>query len=238
MSNNSRSVDGRRLYEQVADRIRALINAGDLTEGARLPPERDLALQLGVSRSSLREALIALEIYGRIEIRSGSGIYVSASRGDASLFYLGESPADLLQARVVLESSVANLAAARASKPGLERIEAALEDMREDLADGASPVEADRRFHLSIAEQSGNSVLVGMVSTLLDGRHSPISRMSVRTETPHSWQSALEEHDAILRALKSRNPQAAAAAMCHHLQASHGRWIGEPNDLWIAAAMV
>jgi DNA-binding FadR family transcriptional regulator len=226
------------LYEQVADRIRALIEAEDLTEGARLPAERDLALQLGVSRSSIREALIALEIYGRIEIRSGSGIYVSASRrSDAAVLCLGESPADLLQARVVLESSVANLAAARASKPGLERIEAALEEMRQGLARGDKPVEADRLFHLSIAEESGNSVLVGMVRTLLDGRHSPISsRMSVHAETLPSWQSAVKEHEAILRALKSRNPQAAAAAMCHHLQASHGRWIGEPNDLWIAAA--
>jgi DNA-binding GntR family transcriptional regulator len=60
--------------------------------------------------------------------------------------------------------------------------------------------------------------------------------MSVHAETLPSWQSAVKEHEAILRALKSRNPQAAAAAMCHHLQASHGRWIGEPNDLWIAAA--
>lgn len=240
MSDTQRSVETGRCYDRVADRIRALIEAQGLMQGARLPPERDLALLLGVSRASLREALIALEIYGRIEIRSGSGIYVSAGRrGDAPAFCLGDSPADLLQARVALESSVASLAAARASQLGLQRIGEALEEMRESLANGCKPVEADRRFHLRIAEQSGNQVLVGMVANLLDGRNSPIaSRMRVHVETADSWKSALAEHEAILRALKSRNPQAAAAAICHHLQASHGRWIGEPNDLWTNPALM
>lgn len=240
MSDTQRSVDTRRTYEQVADRIRALIKAEGLTCGARLPAERDLSSLLGVSRASLREALIALEIGGRIEIRSGSGIYVSAGRrADMAALGLGESPADLLQARLALESAVASLAAARASRLGLQGIEEAVEEMRESIAYGFKPVEADRRFHLRIAEQSGNQVLVGMVANLLDGRNSPIaSRMSVHVETADSWKSALEEHEVILRALKSRNPQAAAAAICHHLQASHGRWIGEPNDLWIAPALI
>lgn len=241
MSNHQRSIETRRLYEQVADRIKALIEAEGLTNGARLPAERDLATQLGVSRPSLREALIALEIDGRIEIRSGSGIYVCpvTHRNDVAALSLGESPAELMQARVVLESAVATLAAARASKLGLQRVEEALEDMREGLANGYKPVEADRRFHLSIAEQGGNVVLADMVGTLYDSRHSPISsRMSVRGETLKSWQSALAEHESILRALKSRNPQAAAAAMCHHLQASHGRWVGAPAELPISTAPV
>ncbi|MFG6432912.1 FadR/GntR family transcriptional regulator [Roseateles sp. LYH14W] len=226
-------VETRRLYEQIADRIRALIDAEGLLEGARLPGERNLASQLGVSRPSLREALIALEVEGRIEIRSGSGVYVcpSGRRGDSSALGLGDSPGELLQARAVLESAVITLAAARVSTLGLLRVEEALGEMRDELARGCMPVEADRRFHLSIAEQSGNSVLVGMVGALFDDRHSPISsRMSMRAETMDSWQAALEEHEAILRVLKSRNPQAAAAQMCHHLQSSHKRWVGEPIE--------
>ena len=234
MSIHHRSDESRRLYEQIADRIRALIEAGGLVEGARLPAERDLALQLGVSRPSLREALIALEIDGRIEIRSGSGIYVcpSGSRGDIPALSLGGSPEELLQARVVLESAVTTLAAARASPLGLHRVEDALEEMRDGLVRGCRPVEADRRFHLSIAEQGGTSVLIGMVGALFDGQHNMISAgMSVYAETADSWQSALGEHEAILQALKSRNPQAAAAAMCHHLQSSHRRCVGEPPEL-------
>jgi DNA-binding FadR family transcriptional regulator len=231
MSVHHRSIETRRLYEQIADRIKALIEAGRLAGGARLPAERDLASQLGVSRASLREALIALEIEGSIEIRSGSGIYVSRSGrlGDISAADLGDSQADLLQARVLLESAVTSLAAARASESGLDRVEEALAEMRNGLASGCTQAEADRRFHLSIAEQCGNSVFVELVGALFDSHQSSVSsRMRARSETPHGRQCDLDEHEGILRALKSRNPQAAAAEMCHHLLACHRRWGGEP----------
>jgi DNA-binding FadR family transcriptional regulator len=133
-----------------------------------------------------------------------------------------------MQARVVLESGLTSLAAVRASPLGLASVQEALEEMRGGLAKGHEPLEADRRFHLSIAELGGNSVLVELVGALFDGRCSPIpSRMNARVATAHSWQSALDEHEAILRALKSRDPQAAAAQMCRHLQSSHRRQVGE-----------
>lgn len=229
-----RANDSRRQYQLVADRIRALIEDERIGVGARLPAERELALQLGVSRPSLREALIALEIDGRVEIRGGSGVYVCASPtgvGEAATSALGDSPAELMQARVVLEGAVITLAAARTTKAGLQRVEEALAAMREEHAFGRKPVDADRRFHLSIAEMTGNSVLVDMVGALFDGRHSPIAeRMSGQVESIHTWQAALGEHEAIYRALEGRNPQAAAAAMCSHLLASHGRWAGEPAE--------
>jgi DNA-binding FadR family transcriptional regulator len=231
MSVHHRSVETRRLCGQIADRITALIEAGGLLEGARLPAERDLASQLGVSRQSLREALIALEIDGRIEIRSKSGIYVCppGRRGDISALSLRDRPAELVQARVVLESGLTTLAAVRASASGLRRVEEALEDMRDGIACGCAPVEADRRFHLSIAELGGNSVLVEIVGALFDGRHSPIpSRANGSIDTVHGWRAALDEHEAILWALKARDPQAATAAMCHHLESSHRRWLTEP----------
>ncbi|MBW8845496.1 MAG: FadR family transcriptional regulator [Burkholderiales bacterium] len=231
MSVHHRSIETRRPYEQIAERIKALIETVRLTGGARLPPERNLASELGVSRASLREALIALEIEGSIEIRSGSGIYLSPSGrlGDISATDLGDSQADLLQARVLLEGAVTSLAAARASESGLHWVEEALVEMHNGIARGSTRVEADRRFHLSIAEQCGNSVFVELVSTLFDSYQSSISsRMGARSETLRGWQCDLDEHEGILRALKSRNPQAAAAEMCHHLQACHRRWGGEP----------
>ncbi|HEV6967555.1 FadR/GntR family transcriptional regulator [Roseateles sp.] len=229
-----RTGDSRRQYQLVADRIRALIEDEKLAPGSRLPAERELSLQLGVSRPSLREALIALEIDGRVEIRGGSGVYVCptpAGTGEAATSALGESPAELMQARVVLEGAIITLAAARVTKAGLQRVEEALAAMRDEHAGGRKPVEADRRFHLSIAELAGNSVLVDMVGNLFDGRHGPIAaRMSGQVESTHTWQAALGEHEAIYRALEARNPQAAAAAMCTHLLASHDRWAGEPAD--------
>ncbi|MFG6488482.1 FadR/GntR family transcriptional regulator [Roseateles sp. BYS78W] len=235
MSHLHRGGDGRRQYQLVADRIRALIEAEAAVPGSRLPAERELAAQLGVSRPSLREALIALEIDGRVEIRGGSGVYVRAlpvDGGSATPSY-GDSPADLMQARVVLEGAVIMLAAARVTREGLKPIEDALAAMRREHAHGRRPVEADRRFHLGIAEMAGNPVLVEMVGTLFDGRHSPIAaRMSSDVESSSQvWQIALGEHEAIYRALEARNPQAAAATLSTHLLASHGRWVGVPAEI-------
>lgn len=240
MSTHHRAGESRRQYQLVADRICALIEQERIGVGSRLPAERELALQLGVSRPSLREALIALEIDGRVEIRGGSGVYVCAKAVGAdgsATSSLGDSPAELMQARLVLEGAVITLAAARVTKAGLQRVEDALAAMREEHAGGHQPVDADRRFHLSIAEMTGNSVLMDMVGRLFDGRHAPIAaRMSGKVESNDTWQSAMGEHEAIFRALEARNPQAAAAAMCSHLMASLGRWVGESPEAASASA--
>jgi GntR family transcriptional regulator, transcriptional repressor for pyruvate dehydrogenase complex len=226
--------DTRRLYQQVADQIRSVIEASGLAPGTRLPPERELALQLGVSRPSLREALIALEIEGIVETRMGSGVYVCAApsqRAPLELPMLGESPSELMQARSVLESAVVTLAAARVTRQGLERVRACLDAMRHEVRRGNSPLEADRRFHVTIAEMTGNSLLVRLVGELFDARHGAITtRMSRRAENARSWQTAFQEHEAILRALDMRDPQEAAAAMCGHLRASRDRWIEQSGS--------
>ena len=231
MTATPKPVDTRRLYQQVADRIRTVIREGQYEVGSRLPPERELALQLGVSRPSLREALIALEIDGRIEIRMGSGVYVCAPPVAAERHTpaLGESPTELMQARATLEGAVVALAAARVTRAGLDRVADSLAAMKREHARGRMPVEADRRFHLGIAELAGNTVLVRMVGELFDGRHSPISsRMSGHAETVQTWTVALAEHERIFRALEARDPQAATAAMFTHLRASEERWVSEP----------
>src|SRR5690349_10982460 len=103
-----RQIEPRRLYQLIADQIRGLIQGGKFPPGSRLPPERDLATQLGVSRPSLREALIALEIDGSVEIRMGSGVYVGNQplRAAASTAALGDSPSELMAARAALEGVV------------------------------------------------------------------------------------------------------------------------------------
>ncbi len=223
-----RPSETRRLYQHVADRIRAVIQEGGYPTGSRLPPERELALQLGVSRPSLREALIALEIDGRVEIRMGSGVYVCAppKRADRTPA-LGESPSELMHARAILEAAVVSLAAARVTRQGMARIRASLDAMRDDHAKGRGPLDNDRRFHVAIAEMGGNTVLMRMVGELFDERHSPIAaRLSVRSESVVTWGEALAEHERIYQALDARDPQAAAAAMSTHLRASQERWVG------------
>lgn len=230
MQLHAKPPENRRLYQQVADQIRDFIEHGGIAPGTRLPPEREFASQLGVSRPSLREALIALEIDGRVEIRMGSGVYVCQPPATAGRTTpaLGDSPTELMQARAAVEGAVITLAAARATRQGLLRVRESLEAMRADHLRGHNPVHNDRRFHLSIAEMAGNSVLARLVGELFDGRHGPLpSRMSGRAENVRTWDQAMAEHEAIYRCLEARDPQSAAAAMCTHLRASQERWIGD-----------
>lgn len=227
MTTNWKPGDSRRLYQQVADQIRKVIGQRSFGPGSRLPPERELALQLGVSRPSLREALIALEIQGIVEIRMGSGVYVcDVPQADARTLALGESPSEMMQARAVLESAVIALAAARATRQGLDRVRTCLVAMRHEMQRGDHPVEIDRRFHVTIAELSGNGMLAKMVGELFDSRHEAISsHMARRSESTHAWEVAFQEHERIYQALEARAPHEAVAAMSTHLTASQERWI-------------
>lgn len=227
MSEAPKGPESRRLYQQVADQIRDLIRAGQFAPGSRLPAERDLAQQIGVSRPSLREGLIALEIDGSVEIRMGSGIYVCATPSDDNFTRsMGESPSELMQARAVLESTVVALAAARMTSGVLETLGGTLQQMRVDIAAGKQPLDQDRLFHATIAAQTGNSVLVRLVTGLFDDRHQPITkRIRTRYESSSTWMAAVVEHEAILRALEAADPLLAQARMRAHLEASRERWI-------------
>ncbi|HEV6964102.1 FadR/GntR family transcriptional regulator [Roseateles sp.] len=226
------SQEAPRQHQLVAERIRSLIALDHIAMGSRLPSERELALRLGVSRQTVREALIALEIDGHVDIRGGSGVYVCATAKlstDVAPLVLGESPEALANARAVLESSVASLAAARQNEDGLRRVEEALQAMRDDVAVGRRPIESDRLFHVCIAEMCGNAVLAALVGVLFDGRNNPATlRLCHRSESAATWRAAIAEHEVILGALKGRDPQSASAAMDHHLRASVRRWTEGP----------
>ena len=208
--------DTRRLYQQVADEIRGLIRTGQFPPLSRPPRQSaNWPSSLGVSRPSLREALIALEIEGSVEIRMGSGVYVclpaepepAAAPGEAGVF--GESPSELMAARVAIEGAVVIMACARMSSEALDEIAQALERMRVAVEAGRSPLDDDRAFHLAIATRAGNSVLTRIVGELFDERHSRISmRISRRFETRETWVAALAEHEAILAALEAAEPLA------------------------------
>jgi GntR family transcriptional repressor for pyruvate dehydrogenase complex len=223
-----KQVDNRRLYQQIAEQIRTFIDKGNYTAGARLPPERDLAQQLGVSRPSVREALIALEIEGSVEVRMGAGVYVcnAAQRKPQSLASMGESPIELMQARAAIEGTIVLQACARATPEALLALRQILDNMLSAMAQNRSPLAFDRQFHQTIAAMTGNSVLERLVGELFDERHSPIAaRLSAHSESGQSWATALQEHETILRALENRDVLAAQNAMRMHLQASEQRWV-------------
>jgi len=231
MNIHVRPVESRRLYQQIAEQIRELIQAGVFEVGGRLPAERDLAQQLGVSRPSLREALIALDVEGNVEIRSGSGVYICEQPEAAApraMPALGESPHELMQARTALEGAVAVIACSQGSDEQLKRLREVLKKMQSETARKKPPVDIDRQFHMTLAEMTGNSVMVRLVANLFDERHSPIfAKITLRYENSRTWNAALREHEAIVRAIEARDPLAAQAAVVTHLKASEKRWIGE-----------
>ncbi|MDP9043277.1 MAG: FadR family transcriptional regulator [Pseudomonadota bacterium] len=229
MTVQMKQVEPRRLYQQIADQIREHIRQGGFATGTRLPPERDLAQQLGVSRPSLREAMIALDIEGTVEIRGGSGVYVRTppERPLKATGSLGDSPMELMQARAALEGSVVVLACVHATEIRLAVLREIVESMRGAIARKRSPLEFDRQFHLTIAEMSGNLVMVRLIGEMFESRHSPISsKFSSRFENTRTWHLALKEHEAILKALEQRDPLAAQTAIRAHLKASEERWVG------------
>jgi DNA-binding FadR family transcriptional regulator len=213
-----------RLYQVAASRISALIHKGEYRPGERLPAERDLAKKLNISRPTVREAMIALEIAGLVEIRRNSGIYVTETPGAGRLarlrpFDAGPSPFDVIDARRLVECGVAERAAERAARADLARIDKAIADMERDMAQGGKGLEADRCFHTLIAQATGNSALVSLVDGLWEGMLSaPIFHgLSEYTGLPDHQKMTIGDHRAILAALRRKDPTAAREAMAAHL---------------------
>ena len=211
------SIEPRRLYRQIADQIRELIRAGEFVAGARLPPERDLAKQLGVSRPSVREALIALEVEGLVEVRIGSGIYVLGPGVKPD----GEEPAG----GAAVPTEVHALAAKSARKAHVAAIEEALAEMERELVEAKQPLPGDRLFHIRIAEATGNGALVAVVKMLWEERTGPLyKQLEHHYDSPPLWRAAMAEHRAVMKAIAGHDPAAARTAMQRHLNQAYKRF--------------
>lgn len=222
---------GDRSYQALAEQIVALIKTGEFSAGMRLPSERMLAERFGVSRTSVREAIIALEVQGLVEVRVGSGIYVCAG-GAPQPFAIpaGAGPIETLRARALIESEVAALAATNRKDSDLDRLFDALTAMREHMDDKRAYDAADRRFHLHIAEATGNDVLLQIVQAMWDNaRQDPRwDRIEQHFHTPALRCAVHEDHQRIFAALMARDAGGARAAMHAHLE----RIIAEFTQTW------
>ncbi|HEX3141403.1 MAG TPA: FadR/GntR family transcriptional regulator [Rhizobacter sp.] len=214
--------DNRRLYRHIADQLMQMIGSGEYPPGARLPAERDLAIQLGVSRPSVREALIALEVEGAVEVRGGAGVFVlPQQRRGAPIDPLAPVPGpfDLIRARWIVESECANLAATHATPEQLAAMKRALDDMRGSPSHNDASLEADQRFHLCISEASANSALVMVTRQLWDARRGPLYlQLESHFSGKEIWRQAVDEHAEILNAIVSRDGVAARNAMRRHMK--------------------
>jgi len=221
------AIEPRRLYRQIADQIRKLIDKGAVAPGERLPAERDLARQLGVSRPSLREALIALEVEGLLEVRVGSGIYVARpnARARGPEISGASGPFEVIRARWLIEGECAALAARHGTPAQLRAIRRAHADLRTEAKRHHNPLGADRAFHVCIAQAANNSALELVVQTLWDQRVGPLYRaLEVKLEYPAMAAETLGEHSAVMEAIMARDPSAARAAMRRHMDLTRKRY--------------
>lgn len=222
-------IEPRRLYQQVAARIVQKMDAGIFKPGERLPAERTLASLFNVSRSSIREALIMLEVGNRIEIRGGAGVFMAKQKAQPAVSWFQAPPAmsdplDIFQARGLVEPAVVALAATHIRDQHIAELSLALSNMVCCLKDDPGYIEFDRQFHLCLAEACGNGALHLAVKTLWDARTD--MRYRALAERPYlspTWQNAILEHRAILIAVKNHDPKAAHAAMVHHLNRAQAR---------------
>ncbi|AEG16610.1 GntR domain protein [Desulfofundulus kuznetsovii DSM 6115] len=216
-----KKIEYRRLYEDVITQIENIILAGQLAPGDKLPPERELAEEIGVSRGTLREAFRILERQGIIETRPGGGRYVRKlpeNRLDRERILSNLETAamlDLLEAREALESKIIELACERATKADLEAIERALSIIEEGKAERYEVLDHDQAFHLAIAEATHNIVFVTICELYLD------LLFKIRAKTtvmPGRAKQILEEHRAIFEAIKCRDTNGAKKALMDHLR--------------------
>jgi len=230
-------IETRRLYRQIADQIAGLIAAGEYTPGMRLPAERLLAEQLSVSRPSVREALIALEVEGWVDIRGGTGVFVrgcpaaaTAEEPQAEAAEHKEPPAvgpiELLDARDMVEPEVAVLAAKNGSEETLATLSRILGEMVCCASTDPRHMDLDHQFHAALADATGNGALVQVMETLWAMRLAPLYvQLQNHFHNEAVWQQAILEHREIYEAVRDHDTKAARAAMHRHVHNARKRYV-------------
>ena len=208
----------KRLYRGVLVKIQDLIESGDFPAGGRLPPERELAERFKVSRPTIREAIIALEVLGHVQVKTGSGIYALENNALNGSINENISAFELTEARALVEGEAAALAANQITPEELDELKQSLTEMAEendegDLASG----DADRKFHMIISQATRNSMIVSLFERMWHVRNNvPKVFNAYKSICEQDGARRVEEHVEIYQALENRDAAAARTAMHHH----------------------
>lgn len=208
-----------RRYQAIARQIITLMESGEFPAGSRLPGERELAERFGVSRVTIREAEIALEAQGYIVIKTGSGVYVQTRPIDPHVFSADVNAFELTTARAVIESEAAALAALNITEAALIELEKTVHVMaaKANVIDEAE--DADEQFHMIIARNSGSPIIEHFVQSLWRIRNEAPRVIHVYGSVCKSgFEDRVEEHAAVLKAIRDRDPVAARNAMREHFR--------------------
>jgi GntR family transcriptional repressor for pyruvate dehydrogenase complex len=227
-------VKSTRIYQEIVRQVKQLIAEGKLKSGDRLPPERDLAEKFMVSRTSVREALRALQSRGLIDIRAGEGAFVRDISVDTLIEPLAlvilphrEAVGELFEARRLLEPAIAALAARRATQEELGEMERILEEQAKEVAQGRTGVAQDAALHSSIANSAHNRAITRIVNALMDLL---TQSREESLHTPGRPTRSHADHRRILEAIKRRDDVAAHRAMLDHLIAVENLVMGAHRD--------
>ena len=215
-----------RIYEEIVRQVKLMIAEGRLKSGDQLPPERDLAEKFVVSRTSVREALRALESLGLVEIRPGEGTFVREVSVEALIEPLAlvmlsqrEAVAELFEARRLLEPAIAALAARRATPDEIQEMDRILEEQAKEVATGKTGLAQDAAFHAAIGTASHNRAITRIAHAVMDlltqSREESLN-------TPGRPSRSHQDHRRVLQAIMERNEAAARQAMLDHLVAVEG----------------
>jgi GntR family transcriptional regulator, transcriptional repressor for pyruvate dehydrogenase complex len=213
-----RPVSRPRLYEQVVSQIQAWVAENGLEVGDRLPPERELAARLGVSRATISQALVAMEVVGVVSVRHGDGVVLVAPAGSAKLvnalrLHAQQLP-EIIEAREALETRLAALAAGRRTEDDLAAIDEALDFMEQDITAGGRGVEGDERFHAAVTVAGHSPLLAKLMAEISDLiRGTRIESLS----QPDRPVNSLRGHRRIADAIRAGDAEAAAQAMHEHV---------------------
>lgn len=216
-----RTVQRRRLYEDIVQQFHSLIRQGVLQHGTRLPSERLLAEQFNVSRSSVREAIRSLELQGLVVSRRGSGTFINTEAIESVVALLAstlstgsETLKEIFEMRHLLEPQIAAVAATRADQDEVLRMAEILEEQQQQLARGETGVDADTAFHFALASATHNSALIKVVSAVED-----ILRLSRdrSLQEPGRAERSLASHHQILEKVRTGDADGARQAMEYHL---------------------
>jgi GntR family transcriptional regulator, transcriptional repressor for pyruvate dehydrogenase complex len=214
-----RPVTRPRLYEVIVEQLCAYIADNEMAPGDRLPAERDLAAKLGVSRASLSQALVALEVQGVLSVRHGDGAILvrrpTEERAIKALREHADRIPDVIEAREALEVKLAGLAAARRTDAEMAAIDAAIAQMESEVEEGDRGVLGDEMFHEAITAAAHSSLLAKLmneISGLI--RETRIESLS-QEDRP---RASLEGHRRIADAVRKQDPQEASRAMADHIR--------------------
>jgi GntR family transcriptional repressor for pyruvate dehydrogenase complex len=211
-----------KVYHEIVEQIKALIAAGRIKPGDRLPPERELAELFKASRNSVRDAIRVLEQMGMIDSRQGDGTYIRSVTADEvtaplalCLLQSRTQMRELWEVRRVLEPPLAEAAAARITEEELDELETILDVQRRKVEIGLLALEEDAAFHYGIAQAAGNHVMLHVMDTLVDLLRQSRERSLQQGDRPVFSHAG---HVRILAALRRRDPVAARTEMLHHLR--------------------